>query len=161
MHLLFADEKKIVYKHSLQHERINHYRGTKATNVPLMYPHERLHHRTYFFLSIITFLNIIQIIWNRTSCFRWDTRCTVISRVHPFCDDHISSLFNLTLHAQMKCFRWNIVICKLQKSNYWIVYWIARIRKLKLGDSTKNYYVLQWELIYAAWNVDIFVFIFD
>lgn len=78
-----------------------------------------------------------------------------------FCDDHISSLFNLTLHAQMKCFRWNIVICKLQKSNYWIVYWIARIRKLKLGDSTKNYYVLQWELIYAAWNVDIFVFIFD
>lgn len=59
----------------------------------------------------------------------------------------------------MKCFRWNIVIFKLQKNN--VVYWIARIRKLKLGDLTKNYYVLQWELIYAAWNVDIFVFIFD
>lgn len=163
MHLLFADKKKIMYKHSLQHERINHYRGTKATNVPLMYPHERLHHRTYFFYRLLHFWILYRSFetGHFVACFRWDTCCTVISRVHPFCDDHISSLFNLTLHAQMKCFRWNIVICKLQKSNYWIVYWIARIRKLKLGDSTKNYYVLQWELIYAAWNVDIFVFIFD
>lgn len=107
MHLLFADEKKLRINicESNTSESIIVEKGTKATNVPLMYPHERLHHRTYF-LS-----NIIQIIWNRASvaCFRWDTRCTVMSRVRSFCDDHISSLFNLTLHAQTKYFWWNIV----------------------------------------------------
>lgn len=107
--------KKIVYKHlRIQHERINHCRKRNESNErsSLMYPHEHvfiIEHIFYYDYYIFEYCtdHLKQSIC--VACFRWDTRCTVMSRVHPFCDDHISSLFNLTLHAQMKCFWWNIV----------------------------------------------------
>lgn len=97
MHLLFADEKKIVYKHSLQHEKRNHYRGTKATNVPLMYPSWTSSSSNIFFYRLLHFWILYRSFETGRLVLDETHVVQLYLYLHPFCDDHISSLFNFNI----------------------------------------------------------------